>query len=304
MVKTENISVVYQSRFHKNRIIALDKVNINIKNGETLTVIGESGSGKTTLGMAILRLIKISEGKIIFKDMDITKASEKDLRKIRRFMQLVPQDPYSSMNPKLKLKDIITEPVHGHIEEEKLEKILSNVGLDTSILERYPHELSGGQRQRALIARALTSGPEFLVLDEPTSNLDVSIQAQILNLLLELQKTYNLTYLFITHNMAVAKYISDRIAVMYLGKIVEIGNVKDIIEDPLHPYTKELFSAIPDKNFKLRLREFSIVDKLNFNNYGCKFYNRCRFAKEICKTKEPPLVKIKPDHEVACFLYS
>jgi len=302
IVKTEKLSVVYKTK--KNKIYAVDNINIDIKKGQTLTIIGESGSGKTTLGMAILRLIKITSGKIFFKNIDITNMKENELRNLRRYMQLVPQDPYSSMNPKIKVKNIITGPIQGKIDMEKIEKTLESVGLDDSVLERYPHELSGGQRQRILIARALVGDPEFLVLDEPTSNLDVSIQAQILNLLLDIQRSRNLTYLFITHNMAVAKYISDRIAVMYSGKIIEIGNVKDIIENPLHPYTQELFNAIPDKNFRFRLKNIMINEISNFNHIiGCKYSSRCKFAKEICNTRNPELINVKNEHYVACFLY-
>lgn len=240
IVEIENLRVSYKVREGKK--IAIDNVTLSITKGETLAVLGESGSGKTTLGLAILKLVKVDEGKIYFKGNDITNLKEKEMREIRKLMQLVPQDPYSSMNPKLRIKDIVGEPLLANPDHviDKIRNSLEQVGLDPSITERYPHELSGGQRQRVLIARALISNPEFIVLDEPTSNLDVSIQAQILNLLLDLQIQKNLTYLFITHNISVAKYMADRIAILYHGKLVEIGKSKNVIMKPLHPYTTKL----------------------------------------------------------------
>ncbi len=226
IVEIENLRVSYKVREGKK--IAIDNVTLSITKGETLAVLGESGSGKTTLGLAILKLVKVDEGKIYFKGNDITNLKEKEMSEIRKLMQLVPQDPYSSMNPKLRIKDIVGEPLLANPDHviDKIRNSLEQVGLNPSITERYPHELSGGQRQRVLIARALISNPEFIVLDEPTSNLDVSIQAQILNLLLDLQIQKNLTYLFITHNISVAKYMADRIAILYHGKLVEIGKSK------------------------------------------------------------------------------
>lgn len=303
IVNVKNLKVVYNKKK-----TALDGISIHVNKGETLGVIGESGSGKTTLGLSILRLIKITEGEIHFKGLNITNWSEKQLRKIRKFMQLVPQDPYSSMNPKLKIRDIVIEPIlnEKYDLDEKANKVLQQVGLDPSIKDRYPKELSGGQRQRVLIARAMIGDPEFIVLDEPTSNLDVSIQAQILNLLLDMQEQRNLSYLFITHNIQVAKYMSNRIAVLYGGKLVELGETKDVIKDPLHPYTMELLESIPSSEFKVKLKQgYNYVEGNNkVITRGCIYFNRCKFAKQVCKEVNPELRQIKVNHFVACHLYS
>lgn len=266
-----------------------------------MTVVGESGSGKTTLGMVVLRLINPTSGQVFFKGEDITRLGEGELKRFRGRMQLIPQDPYSSMNPRLRVGEIVSEPLLGREDREKVKEALNSVGLDWAVMERYPHELSGGQRQRALIARALVSDPEFLVLDEPTSNLDVSIQAQILNLLLDLQSSRNLTYLFITHNMAVAKYVSDRVAVMYRGRLVEIGDAKEVMSNPLHPYTKALFDAVPEGDFRAKLRELEVRDE--GRQKGCRYSDRCKFVRDQCRLREPDLLKVKENHEVACILY-
>ncbi len=309
MVNVQNLKVSYRI---KGRIkVAVDNVSLNIDKGETLGIIGESGSGKTTLGMALLKLVKIDSGKIYFKGKDITLLKEKDMKDIRRLMQLVPQDPYSSMNPRLKIKDIIVEPLLAYTKsdtleiKEKMERVIEQVGLDSSVAERYPHELSGGQRQRVLIARALIGDPEFIVLDEPTSNLDVSIQAQILNLLLDLQEKRNLSYLFITHNILVAKYMADRIGVMYNGKLIELGTTKNIINNPLHPYTKELIESVPLAGFKSRLKAYNVLDVQEpIVLKGCVYANRCKLAKEICKIKPPDIINYNNGHKVACHLYT
>ncbi|ACP39123.1 oligopeptide/dipeptide ABC transporter, ATPase subunit [Sulfolobus islandicus M.14.25] len=306
IVEIENLRVSYKVREGKK--IAIDNVTLSITKGETLAVLGESGSGKTTLGLAILKLVKVDEGKIYFKGNDITNLKEKEMSEIRKLMQLVPQDPYSSMNPKLRIKDIVGEPLLANPDHviDKIRNSLEQVGLNPSITERYPHELSGGQRQRVLIARALISNPEFIVLDEPTSNLDVSIQAQILNLLLDLQIQKNLTYLFITHNISVAKYMADRIAILYHGKLVEIGKSKNVIMKSLHPYTTKLIEAVPSNGYKAKIREFEIseIDDSKNQSKGCSYFSRCPFAKEICKVKEPQLITIDNDHMVACHLYT
>jgi oligopeptide/dipeptide ABC transporter, ATP-binding protein, C-terminal domain len=306
IVEIENLRVSYKVREGKK--IAIDNVTLSITKGETLAVLGESGSGKTTLGLVILKLVKVDEGKIYFKGNDITNLKEKEMREIRKLMQLVPQDPYSSMNPKLRIKDIVGEPLLANPDHviDKIRNSLEQVGLDPSITERYPYELSGGQRQRVLIARALISNPEFIVLDEPTSNLDVSIQAQILNLLLDLQIQKNLTYLFITHNISVAKYMADRIAILYHGKLVEIGKSKNVIMKPLHPYTTKLIEAVPSNGYKAKIREFEIseIDDSKNQSKGCSYFSRCPFAKDICKVKEPQLITIDNDHMVACHLYT
>ncbi|QXJ30989.1 ABC transporter ATP-binding protein [Saccharolobus shibatae] len=306
ILEIENLRVSYKVKEGKK--IAIDNVTLSISKGETLAVLGESGSGKTTLGLAILKLVKVDKGKIYFKGNDITNLKEKEMREIRKLMQLVPQDPYSSMNPKLRIKDIVGEPLLTNPDNviNKIRNSLEQVGLDPSITERYPHELSGGQRQRVLIARALISNPEFIVLDEPTSNLDVSIQAQILNLLLDLQIQKNLTYLFITHNISVAKYMADRIAILYHGKLVEIGKSKSVIMKSLHPYTTKLIEAVPSNGYKAKIREFEISEADDSKNQskGCIYFSRCPFAKDICKVKEPQLRTIDNDHMVACHLYT
>jgi len=301
--------LVVEYKASRGTLRAVDGVNLEVMRGETFTVIGESGSGKSTLGLAILRLIPVKDGEIIFNGINLLKLKEREIRKIRKSIQIVLQDPYASLDPKMKVKEIVSEPLIGSGEregiEEKVNKALELVGLDRSFSERYPSEFSGGQRQRVSIARAIVGEPEFIVLDEPTSNLDISIQAQILNLLLDLQERKNLTYLFITHNIAVAKYISDRIAVMYSGEIIESGDARELITNPLHPYTTELISAVPSKGFKEKLGKFNFKEVIhNVPPKGCKYAPRCPFAKEICWNSRPKLVKVKNNHDVSCFLYS
>jgi|ECHhosMinimDraft_1075155.scaffolds.fasta_scaffold00419_2 peptide/nickel transport system ATP-binding protein len=299
MVEVRDLTVSYKVK--GGTLNAVDGVSLAVRKGETVTVVGESGSGKTTLGMVVLRLINPTSGQVFFKGEDITRLGEGELKRFRGRMQLIPQDPYSSMNPRLRVGEIVSEPLLGREDREKVKEALNSVGLDWAVMERYPHELSGGQRQRALIARALVSDPEFLVLDEPTSNLDVSIQAQILNLLLDLQSSRNLTYLFITHNMAVAKYVSDRVAVMYRGRLVEIGDAKEVMSNPLHPYTKALFDAVPEGDFRAKLRELEVRDE--GRQKGCRYSDRCKFVRDQCRLREPDLLKVKENHEVACILY-
>jgi oligopeptide/dipeptide ABC transporter, ATP-binding protein, C-terminal domain len=299
MVEVRDLTVSYKVK--GGTLNAVDGVSLAVRKGETVTVVGESGSGKTTLGMVVLRLINPTSGQVFFKGEDITRLGEGELKRFRGRMQLIPQDPYSSMNPRLRVGEIVSEPLLGREDREKVKEALNSVGLDWAVVDRYPHELSGGQRQRALIARALVSDPEFLVLDEPTSNLDVSIQAQILNLLLDLQSSRNLTYLFITHNMAVAKYVSDRVAVMYRGRLVEIGDAKEVMSNPLHPYTKALFDAVPEGDFRAKLRELEVRDE--GRQKGCRYSDRCKFVRDQCRLREPDLLKVKENHEVACILY-
>jgi len=288
---------------------AVDNVTLYIQRGESLGVVGESGSGKTTLGMVLSKLIEPTAGRIFFKDIDISFSIPKDLRKKIR---IVFQDPYAALNPRMRIIDQVIEPliasgVSKSIAIEKGLKVLDLVGLSQEIASKYPHELSGGQRQRVVIARALITDPEFIVLDEPTSMLDVSIQAQILNLLKTLKTKYSLTYLFITHNLAVARYICDRIAVMYAGKIVEVADRSEIFKEPLHPYTKALISAYPppdpDIVWEPEIPEELTIDLTN-PPPGCRFHPRCPFAMDICRKEEPPEIEIDKGRYVKCWLYA
>ncbi len=295
---------------------AVDGISFNIYEGEIFGLAGESGSGKTTTGRLILRLIEPTEGKIYFEDTDITNLKSKELKPYRRRMQIIFQDPYESLNPRMTVYDIITEPLRVHKigegEEERLElayKILESVQLipPEEFLYRFPHELSGGQRQRVAIARALILRPKFIVADEPISMLDMSIRAEILNLMLNLKKEYGLTYLYITHDLATARYICDRIAIMYLGKIVELGSMDSVLENPLHPYTRALLAAVPVPDPDIKIGEIPIKGEIpspiNIPS-GCRFHPRCPYAKEICRSKEPELKEIEYQHFVACHLYS
>lgn len=287
---------------------AVDGLNFSIYPGETISLVGESGCGKSTTGRAIVKLDPPTDGKVLFEGKDMATIQNKELRKIRTEMQIIFQDPYSSLNPRKRIGDLLAEPLIAHrlaTKEEankKVDQILEIVGLTKFHKSRYPHEFSGGQRQRVGIARALMLNPKLVVCDEPVSALDVSIQAQVLNLLKDLQKEFNLTYLFIAHGLGAVKYISDRIAVMYLGKIVEIGRTEDIFKNPKHPYTKVLLSAYPIPNPHLRNRERIVVegDVPSPANppKGCRFHTRCPMAQAICKEKEPLLNAI--DHSVAC----
>jgi peptide/nickel transport system ATP-binding protein len=296
----------------KVTVKAVDDVSFSISEGETLGLVGESGSGKTTLGKTVLRLYKPTAGKIYFMNKDITNLKENEMRKIRRFMQIVYQDPYSSLNPRMRIKEIVSRPliVHNLINNKKElnEKIISTlikVGLDETFLDRFPHELSGGQRQRVAIARALILNPKFIVLDEPTSALDVSVQAEILNLLKDLQEEYHFSYLFISHDLSVVNFMAHKVAIMYLGKIVEYGSPEDIYNEPLHPYTHLLMQSIPQPDPKERKLSFIEGEPPNPINVpsGCRFHPRCKYMLEICKNKEPLLQEIKPGHLVACWLY-
>jgi oligopeptide transport system ATP-binding protein len=288
---------------------AVDGVNFSIYPGETLGLVGESGCGKSTIGRSIIRLEKPTDGRIIFQNENILDYPSQKMKQVRTDMQMIFQDPYSSLNPRKRVKDILAEPllVHGVIEPEqvqsKVDELMEMVGLSKHYKNRYPHEFSGGQRQRIGIARAIALKPKLIVCDEPVSALDVSIQAQILNLLKDLQQELKLTYLFIAHGLGAIRYISDRIAVMYLGKIVEIAKTKDIFNNPLHPYTKALLSAYPSPNPRLRKRERIIIqgDVPSPANppSGCRFHTRCPWVMDKCKEQEPQL--IGDEHAVACF---
>jgi oligopeptide transport system ATP-binding protein len=293
---------------------AVSDVSFDIKKGETLGLVGESGCGKSTLGRCILRLIEPTSGQVFFKGQDITQFSGHEMRKLRRNMQIIFQDPYASLNPRMTVEDILMEPLQiheiGHSKRERMDrifKLLDMCGLRQEAISRYPHEFSGGQRQRICIARALAVEPEFIVCDEPVSALDVSIQAQIVNLMQDLQKELGLTYLFIAHDLKVVEHISNRVAVMYLGKIAEVADAEELYSSPRHPYTKALLSAIPipDPNYKKEriILTGDVPSPLNPPS-GCYFHPRCPEARENCSTQFPELRDLKQlsssPHRGAC----
>jgi len=296
----------------KKKIIhikALDNISLDINEGETLGLVGESGCGKTTLGRTILRLIEPTSGSMFFKGSNTSKASGESLKELRKKMSIVFQDPFSSLSPRLTIRTSLARPliingVKRKMIESKIKEVIHKVNLGAELLFRYPHQLSGGQQQRVSIARAIILKPKFLILDEPTSSLDISVQAQILNLLLDLQEEYKMTYLFISHDLNVVNYISDRISIMYLGKLIELASVDEINTNPRHPYTLGLYSSSPILSPKYRKRKKivmsgepgSIIDP----PAGCRFYPRCPYAKDICKTELPQLREIKENHWVAC----
>ena len=292
---------------------AVDNVSFAIQRGTTMGLVGESGCGKTTIGKTILNLTPKTSGEVIFnEDTHLDKMSHKELQAFRPKIQIIFQDPYSSLSPRLPVGEIIGEAVreHGLVPENEIDdyvtRIMKACGLHEYQKDRYPHEFSGGQRQRICIARAIALNPDFIVCDEPVSALDVSIQAQIINLLEDLQKEFNLTYLFISHDLSVVQHISDTIGVMYLGNMVEFASKEDIFAEPLHPYTKALFSAIPvpDPTVKMNriILEGNIPSPSNPPS-GCKFHTRCRECKGVCKEKAPRSIEVKPGHTVACHIY-
>ena len=294
------------------QVRAVDGVSFRIRRGTTMGLVGESGCGKTTIGKTLLRLNDKTSGDVLFKGRELFDLSKHELRKIRPQLQIIFQDPYSSLSPRMPVGEIIGEAVREHklVPESEFDdyitKIMRACGLQPYHKDRYPHEFSGGQRQRICIARALALNPDFIVCDEPVSALDVSIQAQIINLLEDLQKQYSLTYLFISHDLSVVEHISDTVGVMYLGDMVEYGNKKDIFAKPMHPYTQALFSAIPmpDPTVKMNriILEGSIPSPANPPS-GCKFHTRCRQCMEICKTEVPRRYEAGNDHFVVCHLY-
>ena len=301
--------------FHvKNGLLhAVDDVSFYIEKGETLGLVGESGCGKATTGRTIIRLLEADGGEVIFHGKNIHDLNATEMKDFRRHVQMVFQDPYSSLNPRLSIFDLIAEPLTNQHEyqrdkaklEARVKELMDIVGLSHRLINAYPHELDGGRRQRVGIARALSVNPDFIVLDEPVSALDVCIQAQIINLLIRLQKDFGLTYLFISHDLSVVKHISNRIGVMYLGKIVELSNYRDIFADPLHPYTKALLSAIPIPRVGIERQRIilkgDVPSPVNLPE-GCRFAGRCPYAQERCFKETPELREVAPGRFVACHL--
>ena len=292
---------------------AVDGVSFTINKGETLGLVGESGCGKTTCGRTIIGLYDVTDGEVLLDGVNMSKLSNKERRKYARFAQMIFQDPYASLNPRMTVGDIIAEGIDihklytGQARTNRIYELLDLVGLNKEHASRFPHEFSGGQRQRIGIARALAVEPKFIVCDEPISALDVSIQAQVVNLLIELQRKMDLTYLFIAHDLSMVRHISDKVGVMYLGNLMELSDSNELYEEPLHPYTKALMSAIPVAQYseceKKRIElEGEISSPIN-PKPGCRFASRCKFAKDICKSETPILKEVKKGHLVACHLY-
>ncbi|HEX8889957.1 MAG TPA: oligopeptide/dipeptide ABC transporter ATP-binding protein [Pyrinomonadaceae bacterium] len=294
---------------------AVDGVTIDIYPGETLGLVGESGCGKSTLGRAVLRLTEPTGGQVLFRGEDLANLSQKEMREHRKHLQMIFQDPYASLNPRMTVGQIIGEPVEtfgiaaGRERDRRVQELMETVGLNKRFIKRYPHEFSGGQRQRIGIARALAVNPDFIVADEPISALDVSIQAQIMNLMEKLQRENNLTYLFISHDLRAIRHVSDRVAVMYLGKLVEVADAKVIYDEPLMPYTKALISAVPVPDPEIEATRQRIVLEGDVPSpinppQGCRFHTRCPYAIQACKEVVPPLAEIKPNHFAACIRIS
>jgi oligopeptide transport system ATP-binding protein len=294
-------------------IKAVDGVSFEIQQGETLGLVGESGCGKSTTGRTILRLYPATDGQVFFNDVEISSLSNNAFRSLRPHMQMIFQDPYASLNPRMSIGEIIGEPLIVHTSmrdserKEQVAELLNLVGLNPQYIDRFPHEFSGGQRQRIGIARALALRPQLIICDEPISALDVSIQAQVVNLLEELQEVFDLTYLFIAHDLSMVRHISNRVVVMYLGKFVEMAQVEDLFNNPLHPYTQALMSAVPIPDPAVEEKRSRIILTGDVPNpadppSGCRFHTRCPIAEDICSQEEPELRQISFDHDVACHL--
>ena len=315
MISIQDLEVYYRSGgglFSAAKSVkAVDGVSLDIRKGETLGLVGESGCGKSTLGKAILRLTEPTGGKVFYNGKDLARLPQSAMRDQRKHLQMIFQDPYASLNPRMTVGNIIGEPIRtfglakGKSVESHVQELMETVGLSRRFVKRYPHEFSGGQRQRIGIARALAVDPEFIVADEPISALDVSIQAQIMNLMERLQAEKNLTYLFISHDLRAVRHLSDRVAVMYLGRIVELADGKEIYRDPLMPYTQALISAVPVPDPEIEAKRERIILKGDVPSAlnppsGCHFHTRCPFAIDGCATTPPSLVEIKPQHFAAC----
>jgi len=320
LLKVENLKMhfpIYRGVFQRQvgAVHAVDGVSFDVKRGETLGLVGESGCGKSTTGRTILQLYKPTAGEVFFEGTDLVSLKREEMRFMRREMQMIFQDPYASLNPRMTVGEIVSEPliVHnvatGKEIQERVMHLLKLVGLNAGFVGRYPHEFSGGQRQRIGVARALALQPSFIICDEPISALDVSIQAQVVNLLEELQEQFNLTYLFIAHDLSMVRHISKRVAVMYLGVFVELANRDDLYVDPLHPYTQALLSAVPipdpaaDANRKRLILEGDVPSPVNPPS-GCRFRTRCPIADKICAESRPDFREVKPGHFVACHMVS
>ncbi|MDQ0189014.1 dipeptide ABC transporter ATP-binding protein [Alicyclobacillus cycloheptanicus] len=291
---------------------AVDGVTFELRQGQTLGVVGESGCGKSTMGRSILRLIEPTSGVVEFEGKNVIKMSRGQMRAMRREMQIVFQDPYASLNPRFSIQQTLMEPmvIHGLYtpaeRAKRVRELLERVGLDPDYAKRYPHEFSGGQRQRIGIARALAVNPKLIMLDEPVAALDVSVQSQVLNLLEDLQQEYNLTYIFVAHDLSVVRHISDQIMVLYLGKMAELADSDELFHDPLHPYTRALLSAVPIPDPDVKRERIILQGDLPSPANpptGCVFHTRCPMATDVCKQKRPEWKEVKPNHHVACHLY-
>lgn len=318
LITIKNLSVEYKTKkgiLGTPRIVhAVNDISLDIKEGEILAIAGESGCGKSTLAKTIMKLVTPSKGEIRLNDINILDLkSKEDSRNFYTKVQMIFQNPYSSLNPKMKIGEILREPleINTKLKKDEIEKIveekISKVGLDKNCLKLYPHEFSGGQRQRIAIARSLVLNPKFIIADEPVSALDVSIQAQIINLLKELKDDFNLTFLFISHDLSVIKYLSDRIAIMYLGEIIEIGKTEEIFAEPKHPYTKALLSSVPELNTNNNKEKIQLQGELPSPQKlpeGCKFHTRCPFVMDKCKKEIPDEIEFSTTHKCKCFLYN
>lgn len=316
LLEVRNLKKYYSVRsgfLNKDRrsVKAVDGINLSVKQGEILGIVGESGCGKSTLGRSILRLIEPTSGEVILEGTNICGLKKEEMRLKRREMQIVFQDPGASLNPRLTVGEIIGEPLEvfhiceGKEKEERIYKLMDLVGINRAYINRFPHEFSGGQRQRLGIARALAVNPKLIICDEPVSALDVSIRAQVLNLIKELKDKLNLTYIFISHDLSVVHHICDRVAVMYLGRVVEIADKKQIYENPVHPYTKALLSAIPMPDPEVKRERIILqgdVPNPADPPSGCHFHKRCPYAKKECSETVPPFVTVEPGHQVLCWL--